>query len=599
VAIGLVSGSLLRSLSRRSGSAISDSMVFGLLLGVVGLLILYGRQMSEGYVREAPIELTLSALPAYAGLSLSRCLAAMLLSLVFTIIYGSIAAHSRRAERFMIPALDVLQTIPVLSFLPPVTLALITLMPGNELGLELACIIMIFTGQAWNMAFGFYQSIRSVPPSLYEVAKVNRLGPGRTFMRVELPASMIGLIYNSMMSFAGGWFFLTTIEMFTLKNRDFRLPGIGSWLAMAQQEHRWGLVIVGSLVLVVLIVGTDQLLFRPLLYWAQKFKVEEQQTQQPPRSWVVTLWNRSPIVRALRRHNAARRSMRREKQAASAVASRTSPKHGMNASSDDHQMLLRIRGIARVLIRIVLLAILIAGIVSLARLVWPLPLRGTEERGGWLDVAIGLGCSFGRVMAVLIVASLWAIPVGLAIGRSTKLRSWLGPVVQVLASYPSPAYFVVLAVGLAAFGVPFWIIAAVLMLMGSQWYILFNAMSGAMAIPSEFSELSRVYRLGWWKRMWRVDLPAMMPSLVTGWVTAAGGAWNTTIVAEYIQTGLTPSDVMTTPGIGELIASSTDTGDFAMLAASTLSLAAFVVIFNRLVWHRLFALCATRFNLQT
>ncbi|MDP7030230.1 MAG: ABC transporter permease subunit [Phycisphaerales bacterium] len=591
MAIGLVSGGVLRNLSRRSGGAASNALVLGLLLAAVGLLILYGRQVSDGYVREAPVELTLSALPAYAGLSLARCLAAMVLSLAFTLVYGSIAAHSRRGERFMIPALDVLQTIPVLSFLPPVTLALITLVPGSEFGLEAACIIMIFTGQAWNMAFGFYQSIRSVPPALYEVAAVHRLGPLRTFFKIELPASTIGLIYNSMMSFAGGWFFLTTIEMFTLQNRDFRLPGIGSWLAMAQQQHRWDLVVVGSVVLIVLIVGTDQLLFRPLLCWAQRFKVEEQESQTPPRSWVVRLWKRAPIIGALRRRRARRRD--RAPATVNAAGQRRRrlpvavPSSGWGPAA------------ARVLVRLTLVVFGVAGLWALIRLVQPLPWSGDAGSSGWADVGLGLAASFGRVVAVLIIGSLWAIPIGLAIGRSARLRSWLGPIVQVVASYPSPAYFVVLTVALTSIGLPFWITAALLMLMGSQWYILFNAMSGAMAIPTELTELSSAYRLSRWRRLWRVELPAMFPALVTGWVTAAGGAWNTTIVAEYIQTGTEASDVLTTAGIGELIASATDRGDFALLAASTLSLAVFIVVFNRLVWNRLYRLCATRFNLQT
>jgi NitT/TauT family transport system permease protein len=210
-----------------------------------------------------------------------------------------------------------------------------------------------------------------------------------------------------------------------------------------------------------------------------------------------------------------------------------------------------------------------------------------------------LTCSFGRVLAVLLVGSLWAIPVGLFIGRSERLRSWLGPVVQVVASYPAPAYFVIITVGLGSVGTPFWFIAPLLMLMGSQWYILFNAMGGASSIPADLSEMSRTYRLGWWERVRRVDLPAMFPFLVTGWVTAAGGAWNTTIVAEYVQTGIGQADVRMTTGIGSLIAYATDQGDYALLAGSTLALAVFVIIFNRLVWHRLYGLSATRFNLQT
>ncbi|MDP6987800.1 MAG: ABC transporter permease subunit [Phycisphaerales bacterium] len=599
MAVGLVGARNLGQLSRRTPSVGGDVVLVGLLLALLGVLMLYGRQVSGAYAREVPIDLSIGALPAYAALSLARCLAAFMLSLLFTLVWGSIAAHNKRAERFMIPALDILQTIPVLSFLPPVTLALITLIPGSEIGLELACILMIFTGQAWNMAFSFFQAIRSLPPSLYEVARVNRFGAVRTFFRIELPGSTLPLIYNSMMSFAGGWFFLTTIEMFTLGNKDFRLPGIGSWLATAQQSHQWGLVGIGSVVLIILIVGADQLMFRPLLVWAQRFKIEDQEGQRPPRSWVVSLWRASPLVRmAHRRRDARRRSKLVEKSGM--PVGPVEPARRSDRERPIHSSRRRpVRSAMRWLLVCVAFAAMGWGLFLLIQTVRPLPMVSEGVSRGWLDVGWGLTCSFGRVLAVLLVGSLWAIPVGLFIGRSERLRSWLGPVVQVVASYPAPAYFVIITVGLGSVGTPFWFIAPLLMLMGSQWYILFNAMGGASSIPADLSEMSRTYRLGWWERVRRVDLPAMFPFLVTGWVTAAGGAWNTTIVAEYVQTGIGQADVRMTTGIGSLIAYATDQGDYALLAGSTLALAVFVIIFNRLVWHRLYGLSATRFNLQT
>jgi NitT/TauT family transport system permease protein len=238
------------------------------------------------------------------------------------------------------------------------------------------------------------------------------------------------------------------------------------------------------------------------------------------------------------------------------------------------------------------------GLFELIRLL--VPLRWSSDSGsGWAEVLAGLGLSFARVVAVLLVGSIWTIPLGLVIGRSGRLRGLLGPIVQVVASYPAPAYFVMLTVALGSAGTPFWFIAPLLMLMGSQWYILFNAMGGASAIPADLLEMARVQRLGWWARFRKVEAPAMLPFLVTGWVTAAGGAWNTTIVAEYVQTSAGPEGVRETLGIGSLIASATDHGDYALLAASTLSLAAFVIVFNRLVWHRLYGLCASRYNLQS
>ncbi len=599
MAVGLVGAGNLGRLSRRTPGVGGDVVLVGLLLAILGVLMLYGRQVSGVYAREVPIDLSIGALPAYAALSLARCLAAFLLSLIFTLTWGSIAAHSRRAERVMIPALDILQTIPVLSFLPPVTLALVTLIPGSEIGLELAAILMIFTGQAWNMAFGFYQAIRSLPPSLYEVARVNRFGLLRTFFRIELPGSTLALIYNSMMSFAGGWFFLTTIEMFTLASKDFRLPGIGSWIATAQQSHQWGLVGIGSLVLIVLIVGTDQLMFRPLLVWAQRFKIEEQEGQAPPRSWVVSLWRASPLVRVLRRRRELRWRAKLAREVAAKASSVERPKVARRDRPTQRRGGRSVRSTARLMLVLAVLTLIGWGLYLLIQTVRPLPLVAEGGSRGWLDVGWGLTSSFGRVLVVLLIGSLWAIPVGLFIGRSERLRAWLGPLVQVVASYPAPAYFVIITVGLGSIGTPFWFIAPLLMLMGSQWYILFNAMGGASSIPSDLTEMSQTYRLGWWARLRRVDLPAMFPFLVTGWVTAAGGAWNTTIVAEYVQTGVGQGDVRMTAGIGSLIALATDQGDYALLAASTMALAVFVIIFNRLVWHRLYGLSATRFNLQT
>jgi NitT/TauT family transport system permease protein len=599
MAVGLVGARNLAQLSRRTPNVGGDIVLVGLLLAFLGVLMLYGQQVSGSYDRAVPIDLSLGALPAYAALSLARCLAAFVLSLIFTLVWGSIAAHNARVERVMIPALDILQTIPVLSFLPPVTLALITLVPGSEIGLELACIIMIFTGQAWNMAFGFYQAIRSIPPSLYEVAKVHRLGAIRTFFKIELPGSTLPLIYNSMMSFAGGWFFLTTIEMFTLGNKNFRLPGIGSWLATAQQSHQWSLVAIGSVVLIALIVGTDQLLFRPLLVWAQRFKIEDQGSQTPPRSWVVSLWRISPLVRILRRRRERRRRIRIIRQRSVCRGQIATIEKTFRHKSHREARRWRLAPMLRLLSGLGVLAAMAWGLVLLSDIMWPLPVIGSVNHHGWLDVLYGLACSFGRVIAVLIIGSLWAIPVGLFIGRSARLRGFFGPIVQVVASYPAPAYFVLITVGLGSIGTPFWFIAPLLMLMGSQWYILFNAMGGASSIPAELTEMSRTYRLGWWARLRRVEAPAMFPFLVTGWVTAAGGAWNTTIVAEYVQTGIGGDDVRITPGIGSLIAIATDRGDYALLAASTMALALFVIVFNRLVWHRLYRLSSTRFNLQT
>ncbi|MDG2424202.1 MAG: ABC transporter permease subunit, partial [Phycisphaerales bacterium] len=290
----------LRRFLQTGRSVWMDLFLLGLVIAIVGILLHYAHEAERPFLAKSSIDTSVSALPGYAGLTLARGLIAYVIALLFTLVYGWIAAHSVRANRVMVPLLDILQTLPVLTFLWPVQAAMIVIFPDSSIGLEITVIIMVFTGQAWNMTFSFYQSLRTLPPSLREVARVNGFGPIRTFAKIELPASMIGLVYNSMVSFAGGWFFITSIELFTVNTTDYSLPGIGSWLVTVQQQGQWGSMATGLGVMALMIILVDQLIFRPVLVWAQRFRMEDQAASSGESSWLVAIWRRSPLLQAFR-----------------------------------------------------------------------------------------------------------------------------------------------------------------------------------------------------------------------------------------------------------------------------------------------------------
>ncbi len=523
------------------------------------------------------IDLSPTALPGYTLFSLSRGLAAYLLSLLFTLVVGTAAAHSKRAEKVLIPLLDVGQGIPVLGFLPGLVLGMVALFPKSNVGLELACIVMIFTGQVWNMAFSYYGSLRAIPNELNEVARIHRFSWGRRFRTVELSSAVIGLVWNSMMSMAGGWFFLTVNEAFTLGAHDFRLPGIGSYMAVAiERDDRkamaWALVAMTAM-----IVAVDQLLWRPLVAWSQRFRTEDVSGEKAPSSWVLDLLRRSTALRKIRRAFRAAREAR----------ARTSPETKSEEAPGDGGSALR--SAIGWLVGAAAAVGSAAGAVALLRLL----LRVTAAE--WRMVGAGLGATALRTAAALALALLWTLPAGILIGRRPALSRRLQPVVQIVASFPAPMIFPLVTGGLLALRVPFAAIAAVLMLLGAQWYVLFNVLAGASAIPGDLDEVARVSGLSG-AATWRVLLvPAVFPFLVTGLVTAAGGAWNASIVAETLTyRGRT----LETFGLGSLITRATQEANFPLLAAGVLTMSLALVLLNRTVWRRLWTLAATKYSLN-
>ncbi|MBI1813502.1 MAG: ABC transporter permease subunit [Deltaproteobacteria bacterium] len=553
-----------------------------LLLGLGALiagLVALARRWEAPLRPTVDIDLSVWALPKYTLLSLARGVAAYILSLIFTLTYGTVAAYSRRAERVMIPVLDILQGIPVLGFLPGLVLGMVALFPHSNIGLELACIVMIFTGQVWNMTFAFYGALRAIPTELREAAQVYRFGWWKRFRTVEVPSAMIGLVWNSMMSMAGGWFFLTVNEAFTLGDRDFRLPGIGAYMSVAIERGDARAMAAAVVAMITMIVAVDQLLWRPALAWAQKFKVEETGTAQAPTSWALDLLRRSrvlPWIETQLRRIAMRLESRR---AARSVPSLASPL--------SRQLWLQ-RG-AGIAAAVGFGSLTLWGVTHLVRLLAALALHE------WLRLLIALALTFLRTATALTLSALWAVPVGVWIGLSPKRVRMLQPLIQIAAAFPAPMIFPVVTLVILALGINFSWGCVVLMLLGAQWYVLFNVLAGASAMPQDLREAAEVYGLSRWARWRTLYLPAIFPSLVTGLITAAGGAWNASIVAEYVHYR---DQTLIAPGLGSLITEATAAADFPLLAAGVLTMSLALVALNRTVWHRLYRLADDRFSLN-
>jgi NitT/TauT family transport system permease protein len=533
-----------------------------------------GRNWLGPFTPHVEISRSLGALPVYAGYSLLRIALAYVLSLFFAVTYGYIAAYRPRAERFMIPLLDVLQSIPVLSFLPGVMLAMAALFPGRQLGVEMGAVLLIFTGQVWNMAFSFYASLKSIPREMREAATIYRFNWWQRFIQIELPFATIGLVWNSMMSVAGAWFFLMACEQFS----DFKLPGLGSYLQTAADNGDTRSIVLGIFTMVAVIVLIDQFVWRPVIAWAEKFKMEQVESTSVPTSWVLDFLQRSRGVALLRKR--AIRPLR--EQMVHYFASRSEVRA---TSAKENRLVLWFW-------RVVGIGVLSAIGYAVVRVVMILTgLHGFEFH----QIGIGLAATFLRVNLTLVLGALWTIPAGVAIGFNPRLARIAQPLAQIAASVPATALFPVVLLVLIRLGGGLGVGSIVLLLLGTQWYILFNVIAGAIAIPTDLKEAASVFGISGWERWRKLILPGIFPFLVTGMITASGGAWNASIVAEYFHfKGQTYSTV----GIGAMISAATDAKNFNLLLASTIALAAVVVTTNRLLWRRLYRLAETRFKLE-
>jgi NitT/TauT family transport system permease protein len=560
-------------------SRLPDVIMFAAGIALFYGVVTVGRGWFGPFTPSVEISRSLWALPAYAGYSLLRIAIAYFLSLGFTLVYGYVAAYNPRAERFMIPLLDVLQSIPVLSFLPGVMLAMVALFPGRQLGVELGAILLIFTGQVWNMAFSFYASLKSIPKEMREAATIFHFSWWQRFTQMELPYSAIGLVWNSMMSVAGGWFALMVCEMFVLGPRDFRLPGLGSYLQTAASAGDTTSILWGVATMVAVIVLLDQFIWRPVIAWAEKFKVEQVENTDAPRSWVLNLVQHSAGLAKIRQKTLRPLSERLILY----FARKHTEEVPEEQSSPWCEWLLRtlaalaLVGIAYGVVRV---AIILAGL----------------QKAELHEAALGLGATFVRVNLALLIGALWTIPAGVAIGFNPRLARIAQPLAQIAASVPATALLPVILLVLIRLGGGLGIASIVVLLLGTQWYVLFNVIAGAMAIPTDLKECCSVFRMKGIERWKKLILPGIFPYLVTGLVTASGGAWNASIVAEYFHF---KGHIYTTTGLGATISQATDSGNFDLLLAATMMMAATVVTINRLVWRKLYALAETRFRLET
>lgn len=569
-----------------SAFSLVDVVVLAALGATVYGLVSIGSEWS-GVLRPT-VEINLSpwALPQYTMFSLFRGFAAYVLSLVFTLIYGRVAAYNARAEKVMVPLLDILQSIPVLGFLPGLVLALVAMFPRSNFGLELSCVIMIFTGQAWNMTFSFYHSLRSIPAELGDAARVYRLTSWQRFLELELPYSAVGLVWNSMMSMAGGWFFLTVCEAFVLRGKDFRLPGIGSYMSVAIEKDNMPAMIYGVVAMVVMIVAVDQLFWRPIVAWSQKFKFEETESADQAGSVVLDLLQKSHLLRWVDTRVWTPLVAMAEAPVtpvpvggAMAVDNETQP--GFELGKIVRKMMTWLVGIAA-------LAAVGWGAVNVVLLLMQL------HQSDWLHVGSVTVLTFLRVTAAVVLGTIWTVPAGVVIGLNPRLSRALQPIIQIMASFPAPMVYPLALLALHWAGVDINWGSIALMLLGTQWYILFNVIAGAMAIPNDLREAAVVYRMSGWERWRRLILPAIFPYLVTGWVTAAGGAWNASIVAEAVQSG---KETLTADGLGATISLATNQGEFAMLAACVLAMCIAVIGVNRILWQPLYQVAEERYSL--
>jgi NitT/TauT family transport system permease protein len=558
----------------------------GVLLAILGLLwsvMHFGRGMLVHFnpADEAPLDLSPSSIPYYAGRTLLRMWIAFSFSLVFAVGVGYLAARNRIARAFILPALDVLQSVPVLGFLSATVTGFMALFPGSLLGVECAAIFAIFTGQVWNMAFGFYHSMVTIPTDMEEAAASYGLSRWQRFRTVELPASAHSLIWNSMMSFGGGWFFVAQSEAISVMNRDIKLPGLGSYMAVSVQDGNHAAAGWAILAMLAIILASDQLVWRPLLAWADKFKVETTVSATPATSWVLDLLRSSYVFDWLHSHvtqpvadaigGAARHRRTRERK------SWMGPGKWLG------------RGIAAgfgLWLAWQVMGGLVAAVQALQGTLTPAILGNVV----WLGFLTLL-----RVAAMTVIATLIWTPVGVWIGLQPRVARFAQPLAQIGASFPVNMTFPIVVGFFVAASVPMNWGSILLIAMGTQWYILFNVVAGTMAIPNDLKEAARVYGLKRWD-LWRtLFLPAIFPFWVTGACTAAGGAWNASIVAEFATWGQT---TLKADGLGAYIAEVTKTGDTALIITSIAVMSAFVLIMNKFLWRRLYKFAEQRFHLD-
>ena len=568
---------------RRLPFAPADIAVIVGALGLIAIVAYVGSTALVPFqppdVLPEPISLNVADLPYYLARSTLRMFIALFFSLLFTFSYGYVAAHSPRAERVLIPLLDVLQSVPVLGFLSVTITFFIALFRGSLLGLEAASIFAIFTSQVWNMTFSFYHSLRTIPREQQEMARMFRLSRWQYFTRVEVPNSMIGLTWNTMMSFGGGWFFVAASEAISVLNQDYRLPGIGAYVTEAIDQQNFGAIIAAIVAMALMIIAVDQLVWRPLIAWSQKFRNEQSEANETPTSWVLDLWRAAHLPRLI--GNALRPAGEFINRALSGTLATRSPQMEPARAKAPAWVDLLYNGL--------LIALTAGGAIALMRFV--LGEVGLAEVGNTFLLGV---ITMLRVAALTILSTLVWVPVGVAIGFNPRLARLIQPVAQFLSAFPANFLFPFVTVALIATGISLNVGSILLMSLGAQWYVLFNVIAGAQSIPSDLREMAANMGLRGWNLWRRLIIPGIFSAWVTGGITASGGAWNASIVAEVVSWGNT---TLVATGLGAYIAQATESGDWPRIALGVGMMALFVVAFNRLLWRRLYVLAERKYSL--
>lgn len=557
-----------------------DAVALVLVIGAMVLIVYGGEQtaLPLSALDVTPVSLDPANLPAYALRTTMRMLLAIVCSTVFTFIYAAVAAKSRRAEMVLIPLLDILQSVPILGFLTFTVVFFLNLFPGRVLGAELACVFAIFTSQAWNMTFSMYQSIRNVPKDLEEASQSFHLSGWQRFWRLDVPFAMPGLIWNAMMSMSGGWFFVVASEAITVGDTTVTLPGIGSYVALGIKEQNLPAIGYAILTMLLVITAYDQLLFRPVVAWADKFRFEQTASADAPSSWVLDLFRRTRALRAVTYPFATLNQMFANLRFAW-------PKH-LRMTSKGSSAPSRI-------IDAIWLALILASTGYAAWRIYQY-LSATLSASDLFSV-VGYGfITLARVIVLIALATLIWVPVGIWIGLRPKLAERIQPLAQFLAAFPANLAFPVFVLAIVHSGLSPDIWLSPLMILGTQWYILFNVIAGTTAFPTDLREAAGSFHLGGWRWWIKVILPGIFPYYITGAITASGGSWNASIVAEVASWGNTH---LTADGLGAYIAKATEAGDFPRVVLGIAVMCVLVTLFNRLLWRPLYAFGERRLRL--
>lgn len=570
-------------------SLLFDLLVLGAIGALISSLTLYISYCKGFLSEEVVIDLSWRALPLYTFYSCLRAFISFGISLLLTFLLGTWSAKSSLAEKVLLPLLDIGQSVPVLGFLPGAVLALVALFPNSLVGLELACILMILTGQVWNMIFSFYGSLKSIPGDMHDLAKVIGLTPWQKFKTIELPFAATNLAWNCVLSMAGGWFFLSICEAFTLSGRSYRLPGLGSYMSQAIDNDDLTAMLYGVLAMCCVILLLDKLLWQPLLTWVNRYRLDDSIPHPMPRPWCSYLYQESHLLPALIRLLGYLKPI--SDSLTCAIKKRINKPQKLPLFEAHFLKNLAKKG--TLLVAIAAFAVLIPQLFkSLYSLLLLLFQLSTEQ---WLDLFKSMGASGLRVFFSLLLSSLWAIPLGIWVGVSPRRVNLFQPVAQLLASFPAPMLYPLVVMLLFALKIPFSWGSCLLMTLGSQWYVFFNVMAAATKLPAELGMACDLMNLSHSKKWVYFYLPGILPTLVTGWLTAAGGAWNACIVAECLSY---KGKLITTQGIGFVINEAATSGSYPVLAAALCLIVFVVVLMNRLFWNRLYRFASSRFRFE-